>query len=145
MILTIAVLLSGVSFAALGCGDEDSGPAGAVQRYLAAMANQDIEAMVDLTNTPSALAALEEQGVTKDELVYSADAEMIRSFGSLEFTDVTMETQQDGDEAVVTITGGSMTVGGGVTLDLAMAADVGFPAEYDLAMIDDQWYIVGIE
>ena len=109
------------------------------------MANQDIEAMVDLTNTPSALAALEEQGVTKDELVYSADAEMIRSFGSLEFTDVTMETQQDGDEAVVTITGGSMTVGGGVTLDLAMAADVGFPAEYDLAMIDDQWYIVGIE
>ena len=48
----------------------------------------------------------------------------------------------DGDEAVVTITGGSVTIAGmGVTVDVATAQDAGLPAELDLYKVDGKWYI----
>ena len=69
---------------------------------------------------------------------------MLRSFGFLEFSDVTMETEQAGDEAIVTITGGSVTVAGmGITIDLMAAEDttLPFPTEYYLYEVDGKWYI----
>jgi hypothetical protein len=104
---------------AVSCGDGAEGPEAAVQQFMAAMESQDIDTTIDLTNSPEDLAALEARGKTKDDLKYGADAEMLRSFGSLKFSDITAETQLEGDEAAVTITGGSVTIGGmGVTLEL---------------------------
>lgn len=139
LIVTLTMLLS-VAAVALGCGDDGGSPEATMQQWLTALGNQDIETMVDLTTSPEDLAALEAMGMTKDDLKYSADAEMLASYGKIEFSDVTMETKQDGDNAVVTITGGSMTVQG-VTMDLNNVEAVGFPTEFYLYRVDGKWYI----
>jgi hypothetical protein len=145
--LSVAVLVAlglvlSISLAALGCGDDGSGPEAAVQKWLTALANQDIDTLIDLTNSPEDLAALEAMGRSREDLKYDAEAEMVRSLGTLKFSDITMETEQEGDEAVVTITGGSVTMEGmGVTLDLAAVQDSGFPTEFNLYKVDGQWYI----
>ena len=137
------VLILGVNLFGVACGgDDDAAPETAVQEFLAAMESQDIDAIIDLTTTPEDLAALQEQGITRDDLKFGAEAEMLGTYGALKFSDVTMETVQEGDEAVVTITGGSMTVEGmGLTLDLTQAQEAGFPTEFYLYKVDGKWYI----
>jgi hypothetical protein len=106
------------------------------------MGDLDFETMIELTHSPQELAALEEQGVTMDDLKYAPTAEMVRSLGSMQFSDITMESKVDGDEAVVTITGGSVTIAAmGVTLDIATAQDAGLPEEVNLDKVDGKWYI----
>jgi hypothetical protein len=139
-VVAALVLVLSMSLMAFGCGDDTSGPEAAVQKWLTALANQDIDTLIEVTNSPEDLAALSEE--EREELKYGPEAEMVRSLGSLEFSDITMETVQEGDEAVVTITGGSVTLGGmGVTMDLVAGPDTGFPTEFQLYELDGKWYL----
>lgn len=135
-------LILGVTLFAVGCGDGGAGPEATVQQFLTAMENQDIDTIIDITVSPDDLAAMEAAGISAEDLKNGAEAEMLGAFGALSFSDVTMETMQEGDEATVTITGGSVTVEAmGVTLDLMQAQDAGFPTEFYLHKDDGKWYL----
>jgi len=135
-------LILGVTLFAVSCGDSGPGPEDTVQQFLTAMQNQDIDTIMAITVSPEDLAAMEEAGVSADDVKSQMGEDVLGAFGALKFSDVTMESTQEGDEATVTITGGSVTVEAmGVTLDLMQAKEAGFPTDFYLYKVDGKWYL----
>jgi len=145
--LLIASLLAlAVSFTAVACGDDAAatGAEAAVQRFLTASENKDVEAVLELLD-PQAVASMEadlaEAGMTLND-VKPLLAEELFPFESVMFSDIQLETTELGEnDATVKITGGTMTqTSDGVTETKNAAESDDLPELY-LVRIDGEWYI----
>lgn len=141
-LLAACLLMLGTMFLAVGCGGDGlAGPEAAVQKFLTASENKDVDAVFELMH-PQALSEMQEMitasGETFEE-VKPMLATYFFPYDSVEFSNVKYQTTElSEDEVIVQILEGTMTQ----TID-------GVTETYDaedsdplyLYRIDGQWYI----
>lgn len=137
VIAVAAILIFVVFWGQLSGG---GGPEQTVQKLFSAMENKDVDAFIDVM-APGALDDLM-GGVTIDEDVKATLAAELFTYKSMKFEDVTMNSEIDGDQATVTITGGSLTTvdeNGDSTTEDVLDSDT--PGEVGLVRVDGKWYL----
>ena len=146
ILLAASLLVLGMVLSAAGCGDEAAASDAefAVQEFLTASENKDVDAVLGLMD-PQLVAAMEDEltgtGMTMDDLKSMLSEEFF-PYESTKFSNIELQTTDIGEnQATVEIVGGTLTQtidGATETLD---AEDSDEPLEFYLIQIDRKWYI----
>jgi len=121
---------------------EASGPEQTIQDMFTAMENKDLDGFFALMD-PQGIEQLESTGLMTQDDLKTLLGEELTGYESMTFENVEMETEisEDGQNAVVTVVRGTMTVvaDGETTVD--NAEDTGEPQQYYLVKRDGKWYM----
>jgi hypothetical protein len=119
-----------------------SGPELTVQDLLTAMENQDLDALFALMD-PQGIEELEAKGLMTEEDLKQVIGGGLTGYESIEFANVKMETEisEDGENAVVTIVRGTVTVVVDGETSLEDVEDSDEPQQYYLVKRDGKWYM----
>ncbi len=143
-LLMVALLVLSVVLLTVGCGGGSSDPEATVQKFLTALENKDMDAVLELMD-PATVATMESDataaGQSMDDIEALLAAEFF-AFDSVKFENIKMETTETGeDTATVTIVEGSVTqtVDGVETTEDVKDSEE--PAEFPVVLIDGTWYV----
>lgn len=141
-LLAICLLMLGTMFLAVGCGGDDlTGPEAAVQKFLTASENKDVDAVFELMH-PQAVAEMQEMitagGETFEE-VKPMLATYFFPYDSVKFSDIEFQTTElSEEEVIVQVVGGTMTQ----TIDgVTETYDADDSDPLYLYLVDGEWYI----
>lgn len=122
--------------------ESQPGPEQTVQELLTAMENQDLDALFALMD-PQGVEQLEAKGLITEKDLRETIGGGITGYESIEFENVKMETDfsEDGENAVVTIVRGIVTVVAGGQTSVEDVQDTDEPQQYYLVKRDGKWYM----
>lgn len=144
-LLAASLLIAGVVLSAVGCGGDSAGEAeAAVQKFLTASENKDVDAVLGLID-PQVVASMEDEltgtGMTMEALKALLSEEFF-PYDSVKFSNIQLETTDMGEnEATVEIVGGTKTQTVDGETETQEVEDADAPLVFYLVKIDGEWYI----
>ncbi len=137
LVLAVAAVLVFVVF--WGQISGGGGPEQVAQKLLSAMEDKDIDAFFDVLS-PGAIEELT-GGFIGADLAKEMFKEELFTYESMKFEDVKMVSEISGDEATVSVTGGTVTIteDGETTTEDVRYSDT--PVEFYLIRQDGKWYL----
>jgi hypothetical protein len=119
-----------------------SEPEQTIEDMFTAMENKDLDSFFALMD-PQGLEQLESRGLMTEADLKTLLGEQLTGYESIKFENVEMETEisQDGQNAVVTVVRGTLTMVAEGETTVENAEDTGEPQEYYLVNRDGKWYM----
>ena len=119
-----------------------SEPEQTIEDMFTAMENKDLDAFFALMD-PQGIEQLESTGLMTEDDLKTLLGEQLTGYESMKFENVEMETEisEDGQNAVVTVVRGTMTVVADGETTMEKAEDTGEPQQYYLVNRDGKWYM----
>jgi len=119
-----------------------SEPEQTLEDMFTAMENKDLDAFFALMD-PQGIEQLESTGLMSEADLKTLLGEQLTGYESIEFENVEMETEisEDGQNAVVTVVRGTLTMVAEGKTTVEKAEDTGEPQEYYLVNRDGKWYM----